>query len=207
MKLSFLTLKLLLLALLVSGCSTTPPKKTENVCSIFSEYPDWYQYARSSERKWGVSLGTIMAFIHQESRFVEDARPPRPYILGIIPWFRPSSAYGYAQAQDPVWKEYIRERGGSGSSRDDMEYAADFVGWYIHKSHLRLKLPKHDAANHYLAYHEGQGGFSRKTYRDKPWLMVVSQKVEKRAQRYDQQILSCAKQFECRGFWGWLTCG
>jgi hypothetical protein len=148
-----------------------------------------------------------MAFIHQESRFVDDARPPRPYILGFIPWFRPSSAYGYAQAQDPVWDEYVRERGGKSASRDDMEYATDFIGWYAHQTYSRLKLSKRDISNQYLAYHEGAGGFSRKSHLKKPWLMSVAKKVESRAKRYDAQILSCAQKFECKGFFGRLFCG
>jgi hypothetical protein len=49
--------------------------------------------------------------MHQESRFVADAKPPRPWLFGIIPWFRNSSAYGYPQAQDSTWDWYLREAG------------------------------------------------------------------------------------------------
>ena len=41
---------------------------------------------------------------------------------------RPSSAKGYAQAQDPVWNEYQAERGRLFRSRSDMEDALDFIG-------------------------------------------------------------------------------
>ena len=38
--------QVLLLALLfmfLTGCTTTPPKDQGNLCSIYREYPDWYE--------------------------------------------------------------------------------------------------------------------------------------------------------------------
>ena len=52
--------------------------------------------------------------------------------IWFIPLGRPSSAKGYAQAQDPVWGEYQKERGRLFRSRGDMEDALDFIGWYSH---------------------------------------------------------------------------
>ncbi|MDC0598462.1 hypothetical protein OAP18_01265, partial [Gammaproteobacteria bacterium] len=43
----------------------------------------------------------------------------------------------------------------------------------------------------YLAYHEGNGGFERRTYRNKPWLIDVSRKVQTNSNRYQQQYLQC----------------
>ena len=60
-----------------------------------------------------------MAMMYQESSFKQDAVPPRYYFLGIIPWGRVSSAYGYAQVKDETWDDYKKDAGGWGSSRDN----------------------------------------------------------------------------------------
>ena len=106
---------------------------------------------------------------HQESRFVDDAQPERDWFLGFIPLPRRSSAYGYAQAQDPVWGEYLEQTSRFSADRDDFADAIDFIGWYTDGSQKRLKLSKWDAYGQYLAYHEGRGGYSRGSYKKKPW--------------------------------------
>ena len=40
-------------ALLAAGCATLPPGDQGNLCSVFEQYPDWFDYARASEREWG----------------------------------------------------------------------------------------------------------------------------------------------------------
>jgi hypothetical protein len=137
-----------------------------------------------------------MAIIHQESRFKAEARPPRNKFLWIFPGSRPSSAYGYAQAADPTWQEYQRSTGQSGADRDDFDDAVDFVGWYCHMSFIRCGIAKDNARALYLAYHEGHGGFNRKTYRRKAWLLRVASNVEQRAKRYARQLSVCEKEFQ-----------
>ena len=104
----------LALVLLLSGCAMfapSPPQDQSNLCEIFREQPSWYDYARDSQEKWGTPIATQMAFIQQESSFRSHVRPDRKYYLGFIPGPRPSSAKGYAQAQDPVWEEYEDQAG------------------------------------------------------------------------------------------------
>jgi hypothetical protein len=140
----------------------------------------------------------MMAIMHQESRFVDDAQPERDWFLGFIPLPRKSSAYGFAQAQDPVWGEYLSQTGNSGADRDDFEDAIDFIGWYTDGSHRRLKLSKWDAHAQYLAYHEGRGGYSRGSYQSKPWLKKVATKVKNQASKYNQQLKTCQKTLDER---------
>lgn len=199
--------KVLLLSLfLVPGCTTTPPKNQHNVCSIFDENPVWYDYAAQSEKAWGTPKQILMAFVRQESAFRENAKPPFEWFL-FIPLGRPSSAKGYAQAQNPVWAEYKEERGSLFKSRGDMEDALDFIGWYNHKSHEQLGLSKWNARELYLAYHEGRGGFSRRTYKKKPNLLRVADKVARTASRYGAQLQECEARFRCRKFYQfWPFC-
>jgi hypothetical protein len=179
------------LFLLLPGCSTYQPRHSESLCHIFFGETDWYEAAREAQRQWGTPIYVMMAIMYQESRFIDDAQPARDWFLGIVPLPRDSSAYGYAQAQDPVWEEYIVESRNSGADRDDFEDSIDFIGWYTHGSQKRLKVSKWDAYGQYLAYHEGRGGYERKTYEEKPWLKNVAQKVKRRAIRYNQQLKTC----------------
>jgi len=179
------------LFLLLSGCSTYQPSNPHNICHIFFGETDWYEAARDAQRQWGTPIYVMMAIMHQESRFIEDAQPDRPWFLGLIPLPRDSSAYGYAQAQDPVWEEYMKQNDNWGADRDDFEDAIDFIGWYTDGSQKRLKVSKWDAYGQYLAYHEGRGGYERRTYEEKPWLKNVAKKVKRRAIRYNQQLKTC----------------
>ncbi len=181
---------------LLSACTTIPPKNTENICQIFREKDDWYQATLSSAQRWGVPIAVQMAIIHQESRFVADAEPPRPTILGFIPWFRSSSAYGYPQAKDETWADYQRSAGNGWASREDFADSCDFVAWYCANSNRKLGIPTSDANKLYLTYHEGLGGFQRNSYWSKQWLINVAQKVQQRALRYDAQLASCRQELE-----------
>lgn len=174
----------------VSGCATATPRQSADVCGLFKENPDWYKSAKHSEKRWGVPVPVQMAIIHQESHFVSQARPPREYLLGFIPWFRPSTAYGYAQVLDDTWHEYKRSTG-RGGGRDDFDNATDFVGWYADSAYRHSRVPKDEAYDLYLAYHEGAGGYAKKTYLNKKWLMAVAQKVADYSDKYAAQLMVC----------------
>ncbi|HEX7029630.1 MAG TPA: hypothetical protein VF254_03470 [Gammaproteobacteria bacterium] len=181
----------------VSGCVLAPPARVGNICAIFDEYPEWYDYAKASEERWGTPVHIQMAFVHQESRFVGDAAPPMEWFL-FIPVGRASSAEGYAQIQDPAWSDYTDQTGGLFKSRTDMEDALDFIGWYNHISRERLGISLWDPKNLYLAYHEGHGGYSRGSYRNKDKLLSVANKVDYRAREYGAQLSRCEERFQCR---------
>lgn len=177
----------------LSGCSNTPPSANmqDNICEIIEHDRHWYYAAKQSEKRWGTSVPILKAFIYQESRFVHNARPKREYALGFIPLPRRSSAYGFAQAQNPAWHDYQKATHNYSARRNNKYDALDFIGWYNSVSHKRNGISLGDPYNLYLAYHEGNGGFARKTYNQKPWLKDVAKKVRNQAWRYENQLKSC----------------
>ena len=201
-----MTRLLLILTLLgVTACATSPPGNLDDVCSIFREKKGWYDDALAAQKKWGSDISLLMAFVHQESRFVARARPPRRKILWVIPGPRPSDSYGYSQALESTWDAYKRSAGRYSANRAHFDDTVDFVGWYNHQSFLRSRIPKTDAYNLYLAYHEGHGGYNRGTYRNKDWLQSVARKVADRAARYRGQLASCEVSLRRRGgLFGWF---
>ena len=176
----------------MTGCTTTPPSNTENLCSIFQEKDSWYIDAHDVHRKYGVPINVAMSIMAQESGFREDAQPPMRWFL-FIPYGRGSSAYGYAQAQDPVWDDYVDDEGSFFSSRSNFKDSLDFIGWYMTKTYQALGIPVWDVKNQYLAYHEGRNGFARGSHKEKPWLLGVATGMERRAEKYRQQLSSCGK--------------
>ena len=194
------------LLLLASACSVPPPERQSDVCQVFEQYPDWYDYARASQRTWGTPVHVLMAFVRHESSFRSHAKPPMRWLL-FIPLGRPSSAKGYAQAQDPVWSEYEAERGSLFRSRSDMEDALDFIGWYNHKTWRELGISRDDAERLYLAYHEGRGGYRRGTWKKKPQVRSVAKRVGRTAGRYRSQLARCESRFRCDSWYQvWPFC-
>ena len=183
---------ILLFFLFIGGCVTTDRSfNTSNICDIFKNNPKWKFYTEATKDKWGVPVSLQLSFIKQESSFDRTARPPRKKVLGVIPGLRPSSAYGYSQALDGTWEEYIQATGNFNADRKNFEDASDFIGWYVDGSYRLLKLDKSDVYNHYLAYHEGKGGFQKKSFNKKKWLLDVAKKVERQAKEYSSQIKNC----------------
>lgn len=190
---SFKFVLLSLPCVVLAACVSTPPKGLDNLCAIFEEKRRWYKHAKKASKKWGVPIAVNMAFMHQESRFRAKAKPPRTRILWIFPGPRKSSAFGYAQAKKETWNWYKNKSGHSGADRDDFDDAVDFIAWYNNISHKKLNIQKNDAYRLYLAYHEGHGGFSRGTYKQKSWLSKVAKKVSTRAASYQTQLNKCEK--------------
>ncbi len=194
---------LVLWSLLVAGCSSSPPQRPDDLCAVFHEKPGWYHDARAMEREWGVPIHVGMAFVHKESSYVSDARPPRDRLLWVIPWTRPSSAYGYAQATNEAWQDYRRDTRRRLADRASFEDAMDFIGWYNHRSASMLGIALDDPYHLYLAYYEGPSGYRRGAWRSKPAVKGYAHKVASRAARYQAQLARCEDDLG-GGFFRWL---
>lgn len=195
----------LVLLLALAGCATSPPSDVNDICAIFEEKGGWYDDAADARKRWGSPISVMMSIMHQESKFVSKAKPPRKKIFGFIPGPRPSDAYGYSQALKSTWKVYEKSAGRYGADRDEFDDAIDFIGWYNYQSYKRSGIARNDTYRLYLAYHEGQGGYNRGSYRGKPWLQDVARKVERRADVYGRRLTVCEEDLKDRGgFFGWF---
>lgn len=192
-------LKTIAIIFTVSSCAVTPPENPDNICSIFKEKRSWYKAAVKTEKRWKLPPYVLMSFIYQESSFKSDAKPEREKLLGFIPWKRPSSAKGFSQALTLTWEDYKDETSNSRANRKNFADSADFIGWYASKGYYQ-GFERTDARSLYLAYHEGYGGFKKKTYRKKQWLIKVADRVQARSTKYQQQYWGCAKDLEKKRF-------
>ena len=188
------------IALTILGCSSTPPSKPDNICEVFREKSGWYKDARRAQKRWGLPVSVGMAFFHKESSCVAKAKPPRGKLLWVIPWRRPSSAYGYAQITDGAWQDYLADTNGFFRERDDLGNALDFIGWYNERSHRKLGIARNDAYSLYLAYYLGPGGYGRGHYRNQPAVRGYARRVSERNKRYASQLSRCANKLD-RGWW------
>lgn len=181
----------LLLPLWLSACISAPPSNQADLCAIFREKDGWYDDAEEARSNWYSPIPVMMAIMHQESRFQQKAKPPRKKIFGFIPGPRPSDSFGYSQAKEATWDWYIKSTGNYGADRDDFADAIDFIGWYNSISRKKNGIKPGDTYHLYLAYHEGHGGFNRRTFAKKAWLKGVARKVSARAKRYTTQLNGC----------------
>jgi hypothetical protein len=178
----------------LAGCMSVAPRPnhSENVCHVFREYPSWYNSARKTEKRWGVPVSVQMAIIYHESAFDAEARPEREKLLWIIPWKRPTSAYGFSQAVDGTWAHYKQNNYRPFAQRNRFADASDFIGWYSNQIHHELGVPLSDAQHLYLAYHEGINGYRRGSQWGKRWLLSYANRVQRRANAYQMQLDSCS---------------
>ena len=79
----------------------------------------------------------------------------------------------------------------------------DFIGWYAARSVKRNGIAPGNAYSLYLAYHEGDGGYSRRSYVGKQWLVDVARKVQRRADQYRRQLPACEERFKPRWWTLW----
>lgn len=190
----------MLVVFMVSGCTVAPPSNPNNLCEIFREKDNWYDAAADASEEWGSPIPVMMSMMYQESRYQQKVKPPRKMILGFIPGFRPSDAYGYSQAKRSTWDWYQRSSGNYGADRDDFDDAIDFIGWYNYTSKKRVGIGPDDTYRLYLAYHEGHGGFARGSFNKKPWLKAVAKKVSVKSRRYSSQLASCETELKRSGW-------
>ena len=185
------SLVVLCLASCGGGGNYSAPRQLDDACAIIRERPQYLRAMERTERRWGIPVHVQMATIHQESKFIGNARTPHTFALGVIPMGRQSTAYGYSQALNGTWEEYQASAGGRRAKRDDIGDATDFMGWYMDESARRLGISKTDAQAQYLAYHEGRTGYANQTYLNKPWLVEVAARVGSRSEMYREQLASC----------------
>jgi len=168
-----------------SGSSHKNGFDINNACDIYKKNPSWKRHVKNSEKRWGVPEHVILAIIKQESGFRKDARPLNKYGKPI------SSAYSYSQALKGTWKNYQRSTGNFKHKRDSFGDAVNFMGWYMHQTTKTTGVSKWDITNQYLAYHEGAGGYKKRTYRKKPWLVKIAKRLKDDAWKYKKQLDRC----------------
>ena len=204
MRLDYFLITFSLIFLFIISCTTIEPYMSADSCILFNEKKNWYKATKKSYDKWGAPISLQLAIVRQESSFKQFAKPKRKKFLGIIPGSRPSTAFGYAQVTNPTWDWYKSRVGNKNASRANFYDIADFIGWYIEESYKTLGISKKDAFNQYLAYHEGQGGWKKKSYNSKKWLIEAAKNVEINTNKYNTQLKQCENQLNKKGLFGIL---
>ena len=191
-----------ILFIFVIACTSNQQINTADTCIIFDQKKNWYKATKKSYEKWETPIALQLAIINQESSFNQFAKPERKKFLGIFPGSRPSTAFGYAQVTNPTWEWYKTKTGNNNASRANFSDVTDFIGWYTTQSKNIIGISKNDFYNQYLAYHEGQGGWKKKSYLKKKWLIEVAKNVERNAKMYNNQLKDCENSLNRKGFFG-----
>ena len=188
-----------IITIFLLGCTAKVPMNQDDICVIINENPRWSNSLLDAKKKWNAEPSTVMAIIRQESSFNANAAPDRDKVLGFIPWKRPSSARGYSQAVEATWEQYQEETGNKRARRSSFDSSVDFIGWYLSKA-PSARIRSYEVDKLYIAYHEGYGGYKRRSYKDKSWLQDVAKKVKYNSVRYQRQLKSCPLQRESSFF-------
>ena len=202
MHLEYLLITLSIILIFAVACTSMEVKNTANSCILFENKKNWYKATKNSYEKWKVPIALQLAIIKHESSFQQFAKPKRKKILAIIPGSRPSTAFGYAQVTNPTWNWYKLKNNNNNASRANFSDVTDFIGWYTNQSTQILGISKNDYYNQYLAYHEGHGGWKKKSFKSKKWLIDVAKNVESTGNMYNNQLKQCESKLNKKGFFG-----
>ena len=188
--------------LFLYACTSNQLINTADSCLIFDQKKNWYKATKQSYDKWETPIAFQLAVIKQESSFTQFAKPKRKKLLGFIPSSRPSTAFGYAQITNPTWEWYKNKTGNQNASRANFADVTDFIGWYATQSENMVSISKKDYYNQYLAYHEGQNGWSKESFKDKEWLIEVAKNVERNTNMFNKQLINCENKLNKKGLFG-----
>ena len=188
--------------LFLYACTSNQLINTADSCIIFEQKKNWYKATKQSYDKWETPIAFQLAVIKQESSFTQFAKPKRKKLLGFIPSSRPSTAFGYAQITNPTWEWYKNKTGNQNASRANFADVTDFIGWYTTQSENMVSISKKDYYNQYLAYHEGQNGWSKESFKDKEWLIEVAKNVERNTNMFNKQLKNCENKLNKKGLFG-----
>ena len=134
-----------------------------------------------------------MSVIKKESSFQAKARPARKRGFLGLPGRRPSTAYGYPQAKDETWQDYIRATKNRGASRSNFSDSVDFVGWYLDNAARTNRISRYSAHNLYIAYHEGLRGYRLGRWRSNSMVVSSAATVQRQANLYESQLQNCKR--------------
>jgi hypothetical protein len=70
-------------------------------------------------------------------------------------------------------------------------------------TYQRNGVSKWNAYDHYLNYHEGQGGYSRGSHLNKKWLLNTATRVNARSKKFASQLTECRAELDSRKS-GWF---
>jgi len=132
----------------------------EDACKMMQTRSSWHSSATAASQKWQIPIPSMLAIIRQESRFKATAAARR------------SSAYGFAQALDGTWNAYRRATKSPAADRSSFADSVDFIAWYMTETRKRIGLPPEDVASHYIAYHEGHGGYQSTRWQEKQQIIT-----------------------------------
>lgn len=186
----------LVAALVLGACAIAPQPSNAQIadaCLLLKQNRPWHEALRDTARNWGAPMGFQLAVMKQESSFDSKALPPRGdrKWFGLVEGDRLSSALGYTQALETTWEMYKEDTGHWGADRQSFRDSSDFIGWYFSATEKRTGLGQYDYRGHYLAYHEGAGGYLQGSWRSKGWLIDTANRVASQAARYERQISDC----------------
>lgn len=192
--------KLSIIALLLVQCAcqhSLPTSDINNACALFNEKFDWYRYHHKARREHGIPIWLQLSFVHMESRFNPTAVPIKEMKNGVVTKTL-SSALGYAQALNGSWAEYTSARPSWKRSRTYYSDSIDFMGWYLHRCHLKAGVAKNDPYNMYLCYHEGISGYKKGSYKQKKAIIAYAKKTDLLARKYYKQLQQCESSLRWR---------
>lgn len=167
-------LSLLMLAPLLQGClwQTQPGER----CDYSGREKDRLAAVQLAVQRWQMPPAAGLALLE----------PKGP------PWVRPR----------PLdWDEYRMQNENWSASVDQLEDAADFIGWFGQRGKQRLQLDWRRVSDHYLAIRLGHGDYFRRIKGQHPQLEQQAEQAALRAEQWQSRLRRCPPTVAGQRWW------
>lgn len=158
-------------------------------CEIFRKRQDWYNAARQTEARWGLPISHQLAFLTEDWELKEGKIPSK----WKPDWTRPArSDPGIAPGFfDATWDQYRTQTGNRSASKNRIDDALDFMGWYFATLGPPEGISPYDPTAQYILWRHGPDIYRAGEWRQNLWLSSQANKFGSRARLFMRDLEDC----------------
>lgn len=173
----FRILCLVFSAALITACSSSDVKQNNapSVCTLLEQNDDWIAPLLVAERDYGIPIVVQLTLLEFPPRNDADKK--------VLP--RVGS-----------WDEFRLASERWGADPRKIDDAVTFVAWYASMTRQRNELADDAAGEHYLALRLGHGAYHRFERGSLVQLEAEAVRLDRRAQRWQQEIAVCRSRWQ-----------
>ncbi|MFC6200014.1 transglycosylase SLT domain-containing protein [Ponticaulis profundi] len=167
-------------------------------CQIFRDRSDWYEAAKETEIRWGLTPEHQLALFAEEWALDGERLPPKWRPTFTLPAKgTPGLPAGFFEA---TWQNYKAETGQAGASPNEFADLSDFMGWYFARTSNRTQLSPFDSLGVYYVWKLGPRGYATGAWQSNMWIAQRANRYAERVRLFRRDLEDCGPKKTVRWF-------